>query len=369
MSDRLRNGSRPFRHGSKWRIQWTDISGKRKSKVFTKYEEAAAELLRQKAHVQAIKDGHVPRPVDSPTLNDFIRDYYEAHIATLRAARTIRHRIAHFQPVFGDMRLAQITAGEIEKFRQSMIGRRHVNTINKIVCQLLAILNHARHLGMLTQVPKIKRLRAIEREYQFLAENDLERLLQAAGRIEYKAAVFYALSAYSGLRLGEVCGLRWSDIDFSNRIIHVKRSFDAPPHNGKFRTVPISDKLLPHLEEWRRLAPEETDLVFCSPLGVMLGPSCQIAYKTFHAALEAAGLPRVRFHDLRHSFASNWCAAGGNLFLLQKILGHSSQAMLQRYLHMAPNPYADDLAIFGGPEPYKHENLIFLKNRTIGKKV
>jgi len=342
---------------------WTDFSGKRKSKVFEKYSDAAAELLRQKAHVQAIKDGHIPRPVDSPTLNDFLRDHYETHVSTLRAARTIRHRIKHFLPAFGEMRLAQITAGDIERFRQGLIGKKHVNTINKILCQLIAILNYAHHLGMLTQVPKIKRLKTVEREYRFLDENEMERLLEAAGRIEYRAAVFYALAAYAGLRLGEVCGLKWSDIDLENRIIHVKRSFDAPPKNGKFRTVPIVDKLFPHLSEWKELAPE-CEHVFVNGLGEPLRASCPLAGKTFHAALEAAGLPRIRFHDLRHSFASNWCARGGNLFLLQKILGHSSQAMLQRYLHMAPNPYSNELSIFGSPEPQKHENLIFLKNRT-----
>jgi integrase len=86
----------------------------------------------------------------------------------------------------------------------------------------------------------------------------------------------------------------------------------------------------------------------------MFGPSARIFQEVLHRVLAAAGFPKtqrggkerpyIRFHDLRHTFASRWVMKGGDLFKLQKILGHQSVQMTMRYAHLAPDAFKDDYA-------------------------
>lgn len=71
------------------------------------------------------------------------------------------------------------------------------------------------------------------------------------------------------------------------------------------------------------------------------------SYGTFGDILNTAGLPRMRFHDLRHTFASHWVLKSGDLFKLQEILGHADQQMVQRYAHLAPEAFDKERSIFG----------------------
>ena len=84
--------------------------------------------------------------------------------------------------------------------------------------------------------------------------------------------------------------------------------------------------------------------------------------KSFKAALKRAGIEDFRFHDLRHTFASHWVMRGGDLFKLQKILGHSSIEITLRYAHLAPHAFADDYGRLGGPIEEQSGALILPMN-------
>jgi integrase len=144
----------------------------------------------------------------------------------------------------------------------------------------------------------------------------------------------------------------------TNRLITVQRSFDKPPKSGHVRHVPILDVLYPTLRVWR--LKNKNDLVFPNEAGNMHTPSPRIVQDTFPAVLRAAELPKMRFHDLRHTFASHWVMKGGDLFKLQKILGHADQQMVQRYAHLAPEAFGADRGIFG-PAPTQDAEVVELK--------
>jgi integrase len=121
--------------------------------------------------------------------------------------------------------------------------------------------------------------------------------------------------------------------------------------------VPILDALLPLLREWKAVHPGR--YVVTNRDGTMLQPSGRVFQEVLHRTLTHAGFVtesiergrarrHITFHGLRHTFASHWMMRGGNLFKLQKILGHQSIAMTERYSHLAPNMYAEDYARFGG---------------------
>lgn len=175
---------------------------------------------------------------------------------------------------------------------------------------------------------------------------------------EPEGPMTYALIAtaiYTGARAGELAGLRWDDVDFNRRLITIQRSFEGPTKADDVRHVPIVDALLPILREWRLRNPLKW--VFPNEWGRMIGPSSRVFQESFHRILTRAGFPKVerngrsrpylRFHDLRHTFASQWMMKGGDLFRLQKVLGHKSTQMTQRYAHLAPDAFAEDYARFG----------------------
>lgn len=155
------------------------------------------------------------------------------------------------------------------------------------------------------------------------------------------------------MRAGELAGLRWADVNWGERLITVQRSFRGPTKAGDVRYVPILDALLPTLRAWRLRSPGT--LVFPNRDGQMLLPSSRVFQEVLHRVLVRGGFRGedgrryLRFHDLRHTFASHWMMGGGDLFKLQKILGHKSVQMTMRYAHLAPAAFCEDYGRMGEP--------------------
>lgn len=216
--------------------------------------------------------------------------------------------------------------------------------------------------GWTLQAPRIKkpRLRMFDADYRYLRDaSEIERLLKAALQESNVAYMLYLMAINTGLREGELAGLRWSDIDFSRRLITVQYSFQGPTKNGEVRYVPILDSLLDPLRSWRTTC--KAAYVFTNMSGGMLRESARIFQEVLHRVLDRAQFPRlkikgksvryIRFHDLRHTFASHWVMNGGDIFKLQKILGHKSIQMTMRYAHLTPHAFTEDLGRLGQAAP------------------
>ena len=120
--------------------------------------------------------------------------------------------------------------------------------------------------------------------------------------------MIFTVAAFSGLRLGELRALRWEDIDFANRIVHVRHSFtygnEGTPKSGKVRSVPLIDQAAKALDGLSRREhfTGSDDLVFINTTGGVLDDSA--LRRRYYDALERAGLKRMTFHSLRHVFGT-----------------------------------------------------------------
>lgn len=357
-------------HNGSWRIRWVDADGKRRSKNFPEnsYKEAVAELERIKGEIRAIKDGRKPRPQKVPTLNVFVETYYSPNrILEMRSPKDAKSILRkHLLPTFGKLPLTHITTEKIEKLKADLaIQGLKAKTIRNILALLQAILNYASELDYLYRLPKIKKPKLHREEYQYLqSDSDVRAFLNEAKERKLGTYAFFTTAVYTGMRAGELFGLRWKDVSFSRGLITIQRSFDKPTKSGNLRHIPILSVLAPILKGWKLQNPN--DLVFPNEAGNMHAPNPRLikyAHRfttkkgiqetkgTFGEILEAANLPRIRFHDLRHTFASHWVMKGGDLFKLQKILGHADQQMVQRYAHLAPEAFEKDRDIFGETPP------------------
>ena len=188
-------------------------------------------------------------------------------------------------------------------------------------------------------MPSIKRLNLQPTDYDWLRPEESKRYLKAAERHYPRWRAFLWTSLRSGLRRGEVFALQWRDLDFEHRHIHVRHSvfrgkLEATKSHRK-RVVPMSPQLHGALE--RHAA--ETHRPRCP--WVFPNEDGQLAHHLDHVqrphygSLKAAGLRRIRFHDLRHTFASQLVLAGRPLKEVQELLGHASIQQTMRYAHLA----------------------------------
>jgi len=178
-----------------------------------------------------------------------------------------------------------------------------------------------------------------------------EAVLLETVRTHYPRHYALILSAVrTGLRLGELLGLQWEDLDFESRFLEVRRSLQEGgrveiPKNGKIRRVDMSLQLAAELRALRAKRREEAlakgwgvvpDWVFCNEEGKPIWKS-NLERRVFHKALAKGGLRRIRFHDLRHTFASRLLQNGESVVYVKDQLGHHSiKVTVDVYGHLVP---------------------------------
>jgi integrase len=157
-------------------------------------------------------------------------------------------------------------------------------------------------------------------------------------------SVFFLTALRTGMRRGEIFGLHWDDVDLVARTITVRRSafrgkVDSPK-NGKARTIPTTARLTEALKAHRAATMMKGELVFPGSNGKIARHQNQVD-RPLHGALKRAGLRRIKFHELRHSFASQLVSAGRQIKEVQELLGHATIQMTMRYAHLAPERMRD----------------------------
>ena len=188
-----------------------------------------------------------------------------------------------------------------------------------------------------TTIPK-----KIQTEKQILCDNQLEIFTNAIKDEPYWYDFFY-LEIMTGLRRGEICGLKWNDINFTNSTLHVRRSISNKQGGGVLigdtktdagtRKIVLSPSVIAMLKEKQSTAVSEW--IFPRPANPMLPLSPNSAYTKLKIILKKADLPMIRFHDLRHTFATHAMKGGVDAKTLANILGHTDASFtLDTYTHV-----------------------------------
>lgn len=199
-------------------------------------------------------------------------------------------------------------------------------SINTYLRGLKAYTRWLHQEGHLKEIVKVQFLKTEQKVLQTLSSEHVKRLLayQARGVNETRARVLALLLLDTGLRIEEALTLRSESVDFDNLILRVKGK------GNKHRLVPFSQELRKTL--WRHQRDNHQAFVFTTQRGTRL--SQRNVLRDFKSLATRVGIAGVRcsFHTLRHSFAVNYLRAGGNLFYLSRVLGHTSLKTTERYL-------------------------------------
>ncbi len=263
----------------------------------------------------------------------------------------------HLVPAFGERSLRSISAEDIQRYKAAKsTGPEALSakTVNNHLGVLSSLFEDAVRWRYAAANParQIKPCRSDRTalDFAYWTAEESERFLAAIAQVRPRWRAFFLTALRTGLRLGELAALRWEDVDLTRGLVNVRRSYshgvETKPKGGKSRSVPMSAQLLLTLKE-HRLAAGGRERVFVSEDGALLD-SNRVKH-AFWAGIKAAGVKRIRLHDLRHSFASQLVIAGTSLFKVQALLGHQDPKMTQRYAHLSPETQADAVMVLDGP--------------------
>ena len=316
----------------RWQAQVRRRGTKPRCKSFdTKVE---AEKWARELEAQVDRFGAAPdtRILESTTLSDLLERYKTEVSPTKRGSvqeiQRIdvlkRHDIAH-------RTMVGLSSQDISSFRDERLRAVAPST----TVRELAILSHVLEvairdwgLPLARNVVKLVRRPIIRNERKRRLEgNEEQRLLDgcAGGKIPYFRALLI-LAIETGMRRGEILGLRWGDISHNRRVITL-----AMTKNGSGREVPLSQRAFDAVTEWKSRADVDQLQVFPMKPG-----SLEQVWRRLLIRAEIAGL---RFHDLRHEGVSRLFERGLNVIEVSTISGHKELRMLRRYAHLS----ADDL--------------------------
>jgi integrase len=241
-------------------------------------------------------------------------------------------------PAFGGLPIESITTTMIETWLAGM--GRSASTRTKALVLMHGIFKRARKLHALptnpaadVEKPPVRRSGDIE----VFSPEEVMALVRAADS-EQDAAIYLA-AAFTGLRRGELLALRWRDVDFTGSVIRVRASYAAghvtTPKSGKVRSVPMAPDVAEALARLGRRGHKtgDDDLVFLGQLGEFVDPSA--LRRRYDAAVKRAGLRRLRFHDLRHTFGTRMIAKA-DIRRVQEWMGHADVQTTMKYLHYVP---------------------------------
>ena len=255
----------------------------------------------------------------------------------------------HLLPAFGHLPLNQITSVKIAEFVADNVQDDdgeglQPKTINNILTTLNMALKKAVEWGDLAVVPKIEWQEVDEDEldFTFLEFDEARALLGAATEPIWAEMVLVAMR--TGLRLGELRGLRASDVDLKRKVLRVRKSVykmlvGKPKTKASRRDVPLCDSAAKALKT--RLAARHK-LVFCNDDGSRLTKE-QCKWPLWRVC-KAAGIDRIGWHVMRHTFASHLVMRGRSLKEVQELMGHKSMKMTLRYAHLSLDVKRDAVA-------------------------
>jgi integrase len=274
-----------------------------------KFADASAEWLRYVEH---------DRDVKPSTLSDY------------------KHMVKRLDRAFGETPLERVGASAIEHWRAGLsccnrTSQKYLIVLNGIFKRAMKVYGLPSNPMALVERPRVRQSSQID----VLSATEVRTLVRAAPSEPY--ATLFLTAAFTGLRMGELLALRWGEVDFAAETIRVVKSFtlggESSPKSGRGRSVPMVGDVATALARLgqREHFTGDQDLVFAGVVGGHLD-SNQVR-TVYRKALERAGLRRLRFHDLRHTFGTRAVEKAESILELKEWMGHANVQTTMRYLH------------------------------------
>lgn len=374
-----RNTRGIVRRGDRFYLRYVDVDGVRRTKLargITNIGDARAVLAKIEERVTKGLVGIEERTDEDreratitvkELLDRFLDEYAPPRVKDIAEYRQQTRSVfsARVLPTLGSRPAATVTKLDVERLRDSLLAGEDPYAAGSVawtmarLSKLFAWGNAQKLINCPSPVAGVEYPEAAT-VLDYLRREEVTALLswldtnaadlEARTMPQIPPMIWTAI--YTGMRKGELFGLRWVDVHLDAQRIDVNRSYTGLPKSGEARYLPMHPALAPPLRRWReqqkRIGATIDDLVF--PVhypaeGWRMGERRHtLGLKHW---LKAAGchVPKRRpWHLLRHTFASHFMMSGGNILTLQKLLGHAELATSMIYAHLAPDFMADEIA-------------------------
>jgi integrase len=353
-------GSIHRRKGGGWCAQYTVYTAKGRKRR-TLYGKTRQEVAAKLAKALSDREGGITFDADNLRLGDYLQRWLEdskkgsvKRVTYEGYARQVRN---HLLPTLGRIKLRALTPAHLRGlYREKTETGLSARTVGYIHTTIHNALEQAVKDGL---VPRnvadiVKPPQLCREEIQPLTPAQTKTLLEAVGGDRFEA--LYVLAVTAGPRQGELLGLKWEDIALDRSLLQVRRTlsstkggepiFSNPKTAKGRRSVKLTARAVEVLRRHRERQLEEReevaglwqnhDLVFPTRVGTPMSRHNLVA-RSFKPILKRAGLPEIRFHDLRHTCATLMLAVGANPKVAQETLGHANVTItLDTYSHLLP---------------------------------
>lgn len=322
-----------FKRSGSWVIEYRDQNGilRRKSvgKIGIVTKAMAREVLNKRE--RQVKLGEYDMlDAEIPCFSDYSKEYvaYQRDVKQIRSHERTKECVTHFARYFGTKKLSDIRAEDIDIYKQKRLSEGiKQNTLARELQVIRNLFNHAekrnkffgknpvRESGIPQFNDKKERVLTIDEQHRLLnaCTNHLRDILQIA--------------LNTGMRRGEILGLRWEWIDFDENIINLPQTHTK---TNRARKVPVNDIVRKIFLE-RKLLSGGSEFVF--PSEESKTGHLEWLKRSFSTACRTAKIEDLRFHDLRHTAATRLVESGIPLHAVARLLGHSTVRVTERYSH------------------------------------
>ncbi|MEJ9256033.1 tyrosine-type recombinase/integrase [Bacillus wiedmannii] len=341
-------------------------TGKRRQKWFSGYKtkkEAQADVAKK---ITELNEGTFIEP-SKVTLEDYLNHWLEIKSMSIERSTFVGYRAfinQHVIPSIGMIALHKLNVMHIQKCYKTAIDKGIANNSVLLMHRILkSALNLAvkqniisRNPADFAEIPKKERT-----SIQTWTEEEVKKFLLHSQESRYH--IGYLLAITTGMRMGEVLGLRWQDVDFEKHTVtinqtsgHDNKIKKTAKTNSSKRTIPVPKETIESLKKHKVLINQEKlklgsayqdfDLINCNEFGMIIKKAN--FRKNFIRAIHNAGVKEIKFHDLRHTHATILLKQGVNPKIISERLGHTDISMtLSVYSHVLPNMQEEAVKNFG----------------------
>ena len=308
------------------------------------------------------------------TLGEWLDKWLENDMAlTIRESTMDGYKIMtqhYIKPYLGDEKIGSVTTADIQKLYNWLRGNGRVNEHYEKGNALSDSMIRSIHMMLHQAMDAAVRERIIVKNptegtvipknnyppKQILTEEQLERFLDVVRQDPVWSDFFYT-ELTTGMRLGEICGLKWQDFEEKTGRLHIRRSVHRRKGGGvrvgetKTETGTRTILLPPSTVEILKARKKKSysDWIFHNPVVAEVPMDPSTAYHRLKTLLRHAELPSIRFHDLRHTFATHALTSGVDAKTLSAILGHTNASFtLDTYTHMTTDMHQKAATVVGG---------------------
>lgn len=357
------NGSTRKRADGKWEGRYSagydPATGKLISRsVYGKTQKEVRQKLNE--ILRDLQDGTYVAP-NKMTVSEWLDIWLKEYTLNIRPATKAayeQHVRVHLKPALGRIQLSKLLPHQIQQNYNDLLRKRGLSpkSIKNVHGVLHRALEQAKLMGYLKTNPAtgVVLPKAEKAVLKTMEDTDVARFLQEIKDDPYENVLF--VTAFTGLREGEVLGLTWDCVDFEkgqllinkqhNRAKGEKEFHFSPLKNSKIRTITVAQEVLNVLEKqrkqqerWQAILGDKWDnqknLVFTTEFGRYINN--KTLYMNYKRIMRKLGFPQLRFHDLRHTYAVNSLRAGDDIKTVQENLGHATASFtLGTYAHATP---------------------------------